>query len=235
MFRHLAMLEVGSAAFLRQRDVIIRRCMPLADHIARRYGGRGEPHDDLVQAARVGLVNAVNRFELTNGADFASFAVPTIMGEVRRHFRDYGWAVKVARGELSQQLGRAPNASEIAQHLGIDREWVIEATIAGANYSTLSTDRRPGPDDEFPSIGDTFGDVDPGLDKVLDVATARPLIAALPEQQRTVLTLRFFEDMTQSQIAERMGYSQMHISRLLAKALDTLRNQVREPHLAVTA
>jgi len=248
MFRHLAMLEEGSAAFLRQRDVIIRRCMPLADHIARRYGGRGEPHDDLVQAARVGLVNAVNRFELTNGADFASFAVPTIMGEVRRHFRDYGWAVKVprrmkelraqltsARGELSQQLGRAPNASEIAEHLGIDREWVIEATIAGANYSTLSTDRRPGPDDEFPSIGDTFGDVDPGLDKVLDVATARPLIAALPEQQRTVLTFRFFEDMTQSQIAERMGYSQMHISRLLAKALDTLRNQVREPHLAVTA
>ena len=139
MFRHLAMLEVGSAAFLRQREVIIRRCMPLADHIARRYGGRGEPHDDLVQAARVGLVNAVNRFELTNGADFASFAVPTIMGEVRRHFRDYGWAVKVprrmkelraqltsARGELSQQLGRAPNASEIAEHLGIDREWVIE-------------------------------------------------------------------------------------------------------------
>ena len=248
MFRHLAMLEEGSAAFLRQRDVIIRRCMPLADHIARRYGGRGEPHDDLVQAARVGLVNAVNRFERTNGADFASFAVPTIMGEVRRHFRDYGWAVKVprrlkelraqltrARGELSQQLGRAPNASEIAEHLCIDREWVIEATIAGANYSTLSTDRRPGPDDEFPSIGDTFGDVDPGLDKVLDVATARPLIAALPEQQRTVLTLRFFEDMTQSQIAERMGYSQMHISRLLAKALDTLRNQVREPHLAVSA
>lgn len=197
---------------------------------------------------RVGLVNAVNRFELTNGADFASFAVPTIIGEVRRHFRDYGWAVKVprrmkelraqltsARGELSQQLGRAPNASEIAEHLGIDREWVIEATIAGANYSTLSTDRRPGPDDEFHSIGDTFGDVDPGLDKVLDVETARPLIAALPEQQRTVLTLRFFEDMTQSQIAERMGYSQMHISRLLAKALDTLRNQVREPHLAVTA
>jgi hypothetical protein len=103
------------------------------------------------------------------------------------------------RGELSQQLGRAPNASEIAEHLCIDREWVIEATIAGANYSTLSTDRQPGPDDEFQSIGDTLGDVDPGLDKVLDVATARPLIAALPEQQRTVLTLRFFEDMTQSQ------------------------------------
>jgi RNA polymerase sigma-B factor len=248
MFRHLKTLEEGSAAFVRHREAIIRRCMPLADHIARRYGGRGEPYDDLVQAARVGLVNAVNRFELTNGADFASFAVPTIMGEVRRHFRDHGWAVKVprrmkdvqaqlnsARGELSQQLGRAPNASEIAEHLDIDREWVIEATIAGGNYSTLSTDVQPGPNDEFQCIGETLGDVDPGLDKVLDVETARPLIAALPEQQRTVLTLRFFEDMTQTQIGERMGYSQMHISRLLAKALDTLRSQVREPHLAVTA
>ena len=236
MFRHPAMLEEGSAAFLRQREAIIRRCMPLADHIARRYGGRGEPHDDLVQAARVGLVNAVNRFELTNGADFASFAVPTIMGEVRRHFRDYVWAVKVprrmkelraqltsARGELSQQLGRAPNASEIAEHLGIDREWVIEATIAGANYSTLSTDRQPGPDDEFQSIGDTLGDVDPGLDKVLDVATARPLIAALPGTATNRPYPPILRRYDPKPIAERMGYSQMHISRLLAKALDTLR------------
>jgi RNA polymerase sigma-B factor len=193
MFRHLHALEAGSVGYRRQREVIIQRCLPLAHHIARRYGGRGEPLDDLVQAACVGLVNAVNRFDLENGADFMSFAVPTMMGEVRKHFRDYGWAVKVprrmkelraqltsARGELSQQLGRAPNASEIAEHLCIDREWVIEATIAGANYSTLSTDRQPGPDDEFQSIGDTLGDVDPGLDKVLDVATARPLIAALP-------------------------------------------------------
>ncbi len=127
------------------------------------------------------------------------------------------------RGELSQQLGRAPNASEIAEHLCIDREWVIEATIAGANYSTLSTDRQPGPDDEFQSIGDTLGDVDPGLDKVLDVATARPLIAALPGTATNRPYPPILRRYDPKPIAERMGYSQMHISRLLAKALDTLR------------
>jgi RNA polymerase sigma-B factor len=248
MFRQLHALDAGSVGYRRQREVIIQRCLPLAHHIARRYSGRGEPHDDLVQAACVGLVNAVNRFDLENGADFMSFAVPTMMGEVRKHFRDYGWAVKVprrmkdlqaqlnnARAELSQRLGRAPNASEIAEHLNIDRQWVIEATIAGGSYSALSTDRQPADaDEEFKSIGDTLGDVDSGMEKVLDVETARPLIAALPEQQRTVLLLRFFEDMTQSQIAERVGYSQMHISRLLTKALATLRTQVREPELVAT-
>ena len=248
MFRQLKALEAGSVAYRRQREVIIQLCLPLADHIARRYSGRGEPHDDLVQAARVGLVNAVNRFDVGYGADFVSFAVPTMMGEVRKHFRDYGWAVKVprrikdlqaqlskARAELSQQLGRAPNASEIAEHLGVDREIVIEATIAGGSYSTLSTDVEAGPEDQFKPVGETLGDVDPGLNRVLDVETARPLIAALPDQQRTVLTLRFFANMTQYQIAERMGYSQMHISRLLAKALNTLRSQVREADLAITA
>lgn len=248
MFRRLRALDEESIAYERQREVIILRCLPLADHIAWRYRGRGEPHDDLVQAARVGLVNAVNRFDVENGPDFVSFAVPTMMGEVRRHFRDFGWAVKVprcvkdlqahlkrARSELSQQFGRAPNASEVAEHLGVDRDWVVEATIAGGSYSTLSTDVQAGPDDQFKLFGETMGDVDLGLDRVLDVETARPLIAALPEKQRTVLALRFFENMTQSQIGERIGYSQMHVSRLLATALDTLRSQVREPDLAVTA
>ena len=150
MFRLLKFLDAGSLAFRRQRDAIIERSLPLADHIARRYGGRGEPFDDLVQAARVGLVNAVNRFDVDNGADFLAFAVPTMMGEVRRHFRDYGWAIKVprrvkelqpqlirGRAELSQRLGRAPNASEIADHLGIDRAVVVDATIGGGNYSNV--------------------------------------------------------------------------------------------------
>jgi RNA polymerase sigma-B factor len=247
MFRHLKMLDEASPAFRRQRDAIIERGLPLADHIARRYGGRGEPFDDLVQAARLGLVNAVNRFDVDKGAEFLSFAVPTVMGEVRRHFRDYGWAVKVprrvkdlqlqlikVRAELSQRLGRAPNATEIANHLGIDRELVIEATIGGGNYSTMSTDMPVGPGDDYKPFGDTLGDVDPNLDKVLDVETVRPLIAALPERQRTVLTLRFFENLTQTQIAERIGCSQMHVSRLLAKALETLRSQARKPVLAVT-
>ena len=247
MVRHLRTLAVGSAAFQRQREAIVKRCLPLADHIARRYGGRGEPIDDLVQAARLGLVNAVNRFDVDNGADLVSFAVPTMMGEVRRHFRDHGWAVKVprrvkelqpqlirARAELSQRLGRAPTASEIADHLGVGRDLVVEATIGGGNYSTKSTDVPVGPGDQYRPFGDTLGDIDTNLDKVLDVETVRPLIAALPERQRTVLTLRFFENLTQTQIAERIGCSQMHVSRLLAKALGTLRSHAREPELAVT-
>lgn len=247
MFRRLKSLDEGSVAFQRQREVIVRRLLPLADHIARRYGGRGEPFDDLVQAGRVGLMNAVNRFDVDKGSDFLSYAVPTMLGEVRRHFRDFGWAIKVPRGvkdvqpqlnraraELTQRLRRAPTASEVAEHLGVDRQLVVDATIAGANYATMSTDRAAGVDDDGRSLGDTFGEVDSNLDKVLYVETVRPLIAALPERQRTVLTLRFFEHLTQSQIADRVGCSQMHVSRLLARALDTLRSQAREPALAAT-
>ena len=254
MFRRLNTFDEKSEAHRRQREAIIARTLPLADHIGCRFRNRGEPIDDLVQAACVGLVNAVDRFDADHGADFLAFAVPTMMGEVRRHFRDYGWAVKVprrlkdlqsqlvrARAELSQENDRAPTPSEIANHLGVDRESVIEATIAGSNYSTLSTDVQPGPDDDFRGIADTLGDVDTNLDNVVELATVRPLIAALPARERTVLSLRFVENMTQTQIAERMGFSQMHASRLLDKALRTLRDQVGEQHhaderkLAVTA
>jgi RNA polymerase sigma-B factor len=245
MLRQLKLLADGSPAFKRRRDEIVRYCLPLADNIARRYRGRGEAHDDLVQVARVGLMNAVNRFDSDNGSDFLSFAVPTMMGEVRRYFRDHGWAVKVprrikellpqlkrARANLSQQLGRAPNASEVAEYLGIDRELVVEASIAGENYSTMSTDMRFSFDDDDTVLGDTLGDIDPGLDRVLDVQSVRPLIAALPERERTVIRLRFFDNMNQTQIAERIGCSQMHVSRILAKALNRLRAQVREPQYA---
>jgi RNA polymerase sigma-B factor len=238
MFRRLQALDPESPEFHRQRDQIIARTLPLANHIARRFRNRGEPLDDLVQAARVGLVNAVNRFDVDNGADFLGFAVPTMMGEVRRHFRDYSWAVKVprrlkdlqaqmnrARAELSQQVGRAPTAAELATHLGVDRQTVIDLEIASSNYSTLSTDQHVGSDDERPSIGESMGSNDPRLDKVVDVETVRPLIAGLPERLRTVLTLRFFDEMTQSQIAEEIGCSQMHVSRLLAQALAILRAQ----------
>jgi RNA polymerase sigma-B factor len=138
MFQHLATLDERSVEYRRQREAIIERCLPLADHIARRFKNRGEPFEDLVQVARVGLLNAVKRFDADNGADFLAFAVPTMMGEVRRHFRDHGWSVKVprrlkelnsqlktSREALSHQLGRAPTASEIALDLGIDREEVV--------------------------------------------------------------------------------------------------------------
>lgn len=239
MFRELATLEVGSVAHDRQRARIIERCLPLADNIARRFRNRGEQHDDLVQVARMGLVNSVNRYDVTAGTEFLGFAVPTMMGEVRRYFRDHGWAVKVprrlkelngsltvAKAELSQQLNRAPTASEIAAHLGIDREEVIEGLIASNAYATQSTDATIGASGDGYSIADRFGDLDANIEKVVDVESVRPLLAALPERERVVLQMRFFENMTQSQIAERIGHSQMHVSRLLARSLATLRQQM---------
>jgi RNA polymerase sigma-B factor len=241
MLRHLATLDATSVQYRRQRDAIIERCLPLADHIARRFANRGEPFEDLVQVARVGLVNAVNRFDADNGAEFLAFAVPTIMGEVRRHFRDHGWSVKVprrlkdlsaqlkkSREELTQSLGRAPTASEIATHLEIDRDEVVQAQIASSAYTTLSADAPAGAsDDDGRSVTNTIGDLDANLDKVIDVETIRPLLAALSQREQTVLQLRFFENMTQTQIAGELGISQMHVSRLLSRSLTTLRQQVR--------
>jgi RNA polymerase sigma-B factor len=240
-------VDEQSNEYRRQRDVIIERCLPLADHIARRFSNRGEPLEDLIQVARMGLIQAVNRFDAENGTDFLAFAVPTMMGEVRRYFRDHGWSVKVPRRmkelgpqlnraseELSQQFGRAPTASEIASHLELDREEVVQAQIASSAYSTLSSD-APGPgaaDDDGRSVGSSLGDLDVNLDKVLDVETVRPLVAALPERQQTVLMLRFFENMTQTQIAQRLGISQMHVSRLLARSLATLRERAQIPQPA---
>jgi RNA polymerase sigma-B factor len=239
MFRTLQGLEDGSAKFLRQRDSIVERCLPLADHIARRFDGRGEPRDDLVQVARVGLVNAVIRFDVDAGSDFVSFAVPTIMGEVRRHFRDNSWSVKVPRrlkelhlrlgaanAELSQKLGRAPTPSELAAELEMDREEIVEGLVAGSSYNTLSIDGAGGGTEEAPAIADTLGDVDLNLDQIENRESLRPLLASLPERERQVLLLRFFESMTQTQIAERVGISQMHVSRLLAKSLTRLRDQL---------
>ena len=242
MLRRLGTLDAQSVAYRRARDRIVERCLPLADHVARRFGNRGEPLDDLVQVARIGLVHAVDRFDADRGAEFVSFAVPTIMGEVRRHFRDHGWAVKVprrlkelslqlkkSREQLAQQLGRAPTATEIANHLGIDREEVIQAVLASSGYAARSSDAPTGADDgDGRSVGDSLGKLDASLAKVLDVEAVRPLLAALPEREQTILRLRFFEDMTQTQIAKCFGISQMHVSRLLAQSLSTVRDALEE-------
>ena len=239
MFRELAAMEPEGAEFRRQRDRIVKRCLPLADHIARRFGGRGEARDDLTQVARVGLLNAVIRYDVETGSDFVSFAVPTIMGEVRRHFRDNSWSLKVPRrlkelhvrlgaatAELSQRLGRAPTATELAAELEMDRDDVVEGLIAGSSYNTVSIDSGGGGDEDAPALADSLGDVDLNLDRIENREALRPLLDALPERERTVLMLRFFESMTQTQIAERIGISQMHVSRLLAKSLARLRDQL---------
>ncbi|MDV7241018.1 MULTISPECIES: SigB/SigF/SigG family RNA polymerase sigma factor [Rhodococcus] len=219
------------------RERLIERCLPLAEHIARRFHERGEPLDDLIQVARLGLVKAVDRFDASYGANFVSFAVPTITGEVRRHFRDTGWAMRVPRSmqelhlalmgatkQLTTTLGRAPTASELAKALDIDKSEVLEGLRVANAYSTLSVD-YPLTDDERP-LSETLGDIDPALSRVEDHVTVQPLLDALPDLERTVLVLRFFGNMTQSQIAARVGVSQMQISRLLAKTLKDLRTKL---------
>lgn len=237
MIRAWRLCGPSTAQGRRQMDDIARVTLPLAEHIARRFAGRGQTHQDLLQVSSIGLLNAVNRFDPDRGADFVSFAVPTIMGEVRRHFRDHGWAVKVprrfkdlqsqlskARTDLAQQLQRAPTPNDIATHLGIDYELVVEATVVGSHYSTLSADQRGHDEDGLP-IQETLGDNDIRLQLVVDIETVRPLIQKLAAREREVLKLRFFDEMTQTQIAQRLGCSQMHVSRLLAKTLETLRDQ----------
>ena len=239
LFEQLARLA-GPGARARDvaaiRDEIITRTLPLAEHIARRFRGRGESHEDLLQVARLGLVNAVDRFDPARGSDFVSFAVPTIMGEVRHHFRDAGWAMRVPRrmkdlhleigkavSVLSQQFGRAPTAREIATELDLEVEVVAEGLRAGGAYRTVSVDAAVGGDGDDTSLADALGSDDPGFEQVENFAALGPALATLPERERTVLLLRFFREMTQTQIAEQLGISQMHVSRLLTKTLAQLR------------
>ncbi|MET7771934.1 RNA polymerase sigma factor SigF [Nocardia sp. NPDC005366] len=223
------------------RDEVIERCLPLAEHIARKFAGRGEMFDDLLQVARLGLVQAVDRFDVTRGSSFLAFAVPTVMGEVRRHFRDHTWAVRVPRRTkeiqlgigpvvemLSQRLGRGPRAREIAAELGVDLAEVTQALIAGNAYQAASIDTVTGDDTEASALPllDNLGVEEPSFHLIEDYLAVRPLIEALPERERRVLIMRFFESKTQSQIAESLGVSQMHISRILSGTLQSLREQV---------
>ena len=209
----------------------------MVQHIARRFAGRGEPVDDLEQAGTVGLLNAVDRFEPDRGIDFLSYAVPTITGEVRRHFRDRTWSMRVPRrlkdlqssingavGPLSQQLGRAPRPSEIAAHLGIATEEVVEGLDAQQAYRSSSLDELVSGADT--ALTETLGTADAELEKVEYRQTLAPLLDELPERERTILVLRFFGNMTQTQIADRVGISQMHVSRLLAQTVAILRRRM---------
>ncbi|MBN6035296.1 SigB/SigF/SigG family RNA polymerase sigma factor [Amycolatopsis sp. 195334CR] len=218
------------------RDKLVTGYLPLAEHIAQRFAGRGVAKEDLVQVARVGLINAVDRFDAERGFDFLSFAVPTVMGEVRRHFRDTGWVIRVPRRlkelhltisnastELAQRLGRAPTPSELASHLGIDKDEVYEGLEAGNAYHSMSLDEVLSGDTDNVSLGDTLGEEDSALADVENHEMLQPLIRDLPERERKILALRFVHNLTQTQIAEKIGVSQMHVSRLLARTLTQLR------------
>lgn len=237
MFTELARLDPLSLEFRRLQDRIVLRCLPIADNVARRFTGRGETRDDLVQVARAGLVGAVKRFNVETGSEFIAFAVPTIAGEIKRHFRDNGWSVKVPRrvkelntqlgpasATLRQQLGREPTAGELAAELGVSEEAAGEAVSAGLAYRTVPLDAPRGRGGQ--PISDTLGDADTHLDQIDDRETLRSLLRGLPERERTVLLLRYFESLSQTQIAERVGISQMHVSRVLTKSLARLRSQL---------
>jgi len=242
-YEHLAPLFDELAALARDdprrpelRDQLVTGHLPVAEHIARRFSRRGESGEDLVQVATVGLINAVDRFDPARGTDFLSFAVPTVMGEIRRYFRDSSWSVRVPRrlkelhlsisaasNELSQQLGRAPAPSEIATRLGLTRDEVYEGLEAGNAYHSVSLDDMLTQDSDSTSLGDMLGEPDAGMEGVENHESLLPLVRELPERERTILVLRFFGNLTQTQIAEKIGISQMHVSRLLTKTLEHLR------------
>jgi RNA polymerase sigma-B factor len=220
------------------RDELVAGYIAVVQHIARRFAGRGEPLDDLEQAGTIGLIGAIDRFDPNRGIDFLSFAIPTITGEIRRHFRDHTWSTRVPRrlkdmqsrlnsviGPLSQELGRAPRPSEIADRLEISVDEVLAGLDAQPAYRTSSIDALTATTDT--PLADRLGDPDATLDQIEYRESLLPLLDKLPERARTILTLRFFGNQTQTQIAEVVGISQMHVSRLLAQILADLRQDLR--------
>ncbi|WP_254552550.1 RNA polymerase sigma factor SigF [Kitasatospora sp. MMS16-BH015] len=238
LFVRLAELPEGSPERVELRNQLVRMHIPLVEHLARRFRNRGEPLDDLTQVATIGLIKSVDRFDHERGVEFSTYATPTIVGEIKRHFRDKGWAVRVPRrlqelrlslttatSELSQRHGRSPTVHELAEHLGISEEDVLEGLESANAYSTLSLD-VPDSDDESPAVADTLGATDEALEGVEYRESLKPLLAQLPPREQKILVLRFFRNMTQSQIATEVGISQMHVSRLLARTLAQLREKL---------
>jgi RNA polymerase sigma-B factor len=220
------------------RDELVTMNLPLVQFLARRFRDRGEPLEDLVQVGTIGLIKAVDRFDPERGVEFSTYATPTIVGEIKRHFRDKGWAIRVPRrlqelrislgqatAELAQRTGSSPTVPELAAHLGISEDEVIEGLEGAQAYATTSLDAPISGDEGEGSVplADRLGAEDLDLEAVEHRESLRPLLAALPSRERRILALRFFHGMTQSQIAEEVGVSQMHVSRLLAKSLATLR------------
>jgi RNA polymerase sigma-B factor len=233
MFEQLAALEAGTSEHEKIRAALIERHLPLVTFMARKFVDRGEPLDDLIQVGTIGLIKAIDRFEISKGFEFSTFATPTIVGEIKRHFRDKTWAVRVPRrlqelgasvtkatNELTQKLDRSPTPKEIAKHLGITVDEVAEALESNSAYSTISLDITS---DTSTSIRDTFGALDEALEGVEYRESLKPLLAQLEDREKRILQMRFFENLSQSQIATELGISQMHVSRILNKVLSHLR------------
>jgi RNA polymerase sigma-B factor len=238
MLDTMSQLSPGSREHGQIRDRVIAACVPFATALARRFVHRGEPFDDLNQVAMVGLLKAVDGYDPARGREFIAYAKPTILGELRRHFRDRTWAMSVprrhkemrlalngVREELAQKLGRSPSVAELAEALKVSTEEVLEAIEAAHAYQSVSLSTPVGDEDGI-TLADLIGGTDPDLDRVEDRAALPTLIAQLPEREQRILTMRFYGNMTQSQIAEWTGVSQMHVSRLLKAALGRLREEM---------
>lgn len=223
----------------RLRERLATGYLPVARNVARRYAGRGEPLEDLTQVGCIGLLKAIDRYDPELGYHFLSFAIPTITGEIRRHFRDKTWSMRVPRRlkdlhvainpavvELSAQLHRAPRPSEIAAHLQTSTAEIIEALHAAQAYRPASLEGSLYPTTDATPLADTLGTPEPRYELFTNIHSLAPHLAALPARERNIVIMRFYQDMTQTQIAEKIGVSQMHISRLLAATLIKLRDAI---------
>ena len=219
------------------RDELAALYQPLAEYLARRFYGRGEPLEDLIQVANIGLIKAIDRFDPERGVKFSTYATATVVGELKRHFRDKGWALRVPRRlqeagmsvgravtDLSQERGRSPTVKEIAGRTGLTEEDVLEAMETAQAYTAASLDAPT--DDEGATEGERLGEEEEAFELLEGWTSVAPAIRDLPRRERTILYLRFFRGLTQTQIAEELGISQMHVSRLLSRTLEELRRAV---------
>lgn len=240
LLRELHELPEGSPRRKLLRDQLVKTHMPLVVYLARRFSGRNEPMNDLVQVGSIGLLKAIDRFDPSRGLEFSTYATPTILGEIKRHFRDTGWLIHVprraqelqttvntARADLSQELSRAPTVRELAARIDVDEEAVLEALDAARAYSGVPLDVLAAPGESVPEHP-MLGIIDAGFEQVEQRALLRDVIAKLPEAEREILLLRFVANKTQTEIAAIVGVSQMQVSRLVARGLKRLRASLGE-------
>ena len=233
------LLAACRAGDQRARDAVLERFLPLVRVLALRYAGRGEPLDDLIQVGSIGLLLALDRFDPERGVQFKTYAVPTIVGEIRRHFRDRAWAIHVPRRlkenslrltreveQMTTDLGRAPSIAELARATGLAEDEIVEAMDVGNAYSTRSLSQPLGGEDSDDTLGDMMGIEESGYRDVEESAIVETGLAALGARERRIVELRFFAGLTQSEIAREIGISQMHVSRLLRQALVTMRGRL---------
>ncbi|MEU2490548.1 SigB/SigF/SigG family RNA polymerase sigma factor [Streptomyces sp. NPDC007883] len=239
LFERLDALEEGTPEYSYVRNTLVELNLTLVRHAAGRLHVRRESWEDVLQVGTVGLIKAINRFDPSRGVEFTTYALPTITGEIKRYFRDHVWAVRVPRrlqelrlalraagSALEQDLGREPTCGELAEHLGLDEGEVAQGLRAANGYRATSLDAPVDDGDPADALGDHVSFDDRELERVEDVTALGPLVAALPERERTILALRFAHDMSQSRIGEELGISQMHVSRLLRRSLARLRTEL---------